>query len=87
MSFLFLSFVFPLAHRFRRSVLLTTIFGLLLATFVMMLTFAFGRTPFDPMHQKRVFAIHFEDVSVAFCSDFLRRLIAADVVSLTMIGT
>ncbi|KAG8993048.1 hypothetical protein FRB94_011080 [Tulasnella sp. JGI-2019a] len=63
MSFFVISFLLPFAHKIRRNALLNTIFGLLVATFVIMVTFAFGVSPFDPMHQKRVFAVHFENLN------------------------
>ena len=56
-----LPLVLPLAHRFGRRALLRGVLLLSMTTFVLMGVFAM-RTPFDEMHQKRLFVLHLENV-------------------------
>lgn len=62
LGFLMTSFGLPIVHRVRRNDLLTIILGISAVTGVIMLLFT-GVAPFDPMHQKRLFVLHYEDVS------------------------
>ncbi|KAG8933727.1 hypothetical protein FRC01_007444 [Tulasnella sp. 417] len=53
--------VLPFSHRVRRSVLLLTVLVVSLFSALTMLIYAYGSHPFDAMHQKRIFVLHFED--------------------------
>ena len=59
------SYILPLAipfvHRFGRGVLVRGVVLSAVITAVMMALFSL-RSPFDPMHQKRVFVLHMENV-------------------------
>lgn len=57
-----LPLVLPLAHRFGHRALLRGVLLLSMTTFVLMGMFAM-RTPFDEMHQKRLFVLHLENVT------------------------
>ncbi|KIJ96005.1 hypothetical protein K443DRAFT_134254 [Laccaria amethystina LaAM-08-1] len=57
-----LPLVLPLAHRFGRRALLRGVLLLSMTTFVLMGIFAM-RTPFDEMHQKRLFVLHLENIT------------------------
>ncbi|KAG8969548.1 hypothetical protein FRC03_001987 [Tulasnella sp. 419] len=56
------SFLLPLAHRVGRKILMNFIIILIGSTAIIMFFFAFVREPYDPMHQKRIFALHVENV-------------------------
>ena len=53
----------PFIHRYPRAVLIRSILLLSLLTTVSIAVFSV-REPFDAMHQKRLFVIHMENVSV-----------------------
>lgn len=55
--------VLPFSHRVRRSFLLLTVLVVSGFSAITMLIYAYGSQPFDALHQKRVFVLHFEDVS------------------------
>lgn len=57
--------ILPFSHRVRRSVLLLAVLVVSLFSAITMLIYAYGSQPFDAMHQKRMFVLHFEDVSEA----------------------
>lgn len=58
-----LPLVIPFAHRFSRRWLFRSVLLLSIASGVSMLVFI-RRSPFDEMHQKRLFVIHMENVSL-----------------------
>jgi hypothetical protein len=64
-----LPLVLPFAHRFSRRVLLRAILLTGALTAVAMAVFSTWE-PFDPMHQKRLFVLHMENVSL-FCAPIL----------------
>jgi len=53
----------PFAHRFGHRVLSRSVVLLFLITGITMAVFAM-RSPFDEMHQKRLFVLHHENVCV-----------------------
>lgn len=52
----------PFVHRYSRRVLVRTVILLSMVSGLAMAVFS-ARSPFDPMHQKRIFVIHMENVS------------------------
>jgi len=60
-----LPLVLPFAHRFGHRILSRTVIFLVLATGATMAYFS-TRSPFDDMHQKRLFVLHHENVRLAF---------------------
>ena len=56
-----LPLVIPFAHRFNRKVLIRSVMLFSGIATAAMIVFA-GRSPFDEMHQKRLFVIHMENV-------------------------
>jgi len=57
-----LPLVIPFAHRFNRKVLVRSVMLFSVISGVSMIVFA-GRSPFDAMHQKRLFVIHMENLT------------------------
>lgn len=55
----------PFVHRFSSRVLVRGIMLAALTTVAMMTLFSF-RSPFDTMHQKRLFVLHMENVSLKY---------------------
>ncbi|KIO27275.1 hypothetical protein M407DRAFT_73396 [Tulasnella calospora MUT 4182] len=55
--------VLPFSHRVRRSALLLAVLVVSLFSAITMLIYAYGSHPFDAMHQKRIFVLHFEDIT------------------------
>ena len=53
----------PFVHRFSRRILIRLVIFTSMVTGLAMAIFSM-RSPFDPMHQKRLFVIHMENVSV-----------------------
>lgn len=58
-----LPLVIPFAHRFSRRLLVRAVVLFSMVTGIAMVVFA-GRSPFDAMHQKRLFVIHMENVGL-----------------------
>ncbi|KAG8893391.1 hypothetical protein FRB99_001981, partial [Tulasnella sp. 403] len=63
LGFFIFSLALPFVHRLRRSVLLSTIISISMASAMIMFAFALAASPFDAMHQKRMFVLHYEDLN------------------------
>jgi len=57
----------PFSHRFGRKALLRGVINVFILVGVLMALFAL-RVPFDKMHQKRLFVVHQENVSIHYIS-------------------
>lgn len=78
-GFLCVPFVIPLAHRFPRKLLLSTITGLIASSALMIIIFSSGViSAFDELHPRRIFVLHTEDVS-SRASLQLREMCGSDI--------